>query len=128
MFCSKCGNRLAAGIAFCQSCGTPVSGAAPAAIPPPGTPALAGPAGQVGISPHWLPAPSRTYAGFWLRFLAHLIDGLITFVVFCALLVPLAMATGLGAALRNIHPGEEPDPAIIFAIISSLWIFILGGL
>ena len=132
MFCSKCGNQLAAGIALCQNCGTPVSGAAPvAAIPSPGvagTPALAGPAGRIAVSPHWLPAPSRAYAGFWLRFLAHLIDGLITGLVFCALLIPLALMTGLGATLRNIHPGEQPDPAIIFAIISSLWIFFLGGL
>ena len=132
MFCSKCGNHLAAGIAFCQNCGTPVSGAPPvAAIPSsavPGTPALAGPAGQIAVSPHWLPTPSRTYAGFWLRFVAHLVDGLITGLVLCALLIPLAMMSGLGAALRNIHPGQEPDPQIILAFVSSLWIFILGGL
>jgi len=131
MFCSKCGTNLAAGIAYCQNCGTPVSGAAPAAIPSaglPGAPALAGPAGQIAVSPHWLPAPSRTYAGFWLRFVAYLIDGALTGLVLCALVIPLGMATGLGTAFRNIHPGHEPDPAIVFAFISALWIFILGGI
>jgi uncharacterized RDD family membrane protein YckC len=132
MFCSKCGNNLVAGTTFCQNCGTPVSGAAPvAAIPAsgmPSAPALAGPAGHIGVSPHWLPTPSRTYAGFWLRFVAHLVDGAITGLVLCALLIPVAMMTGLGTALQNLHPGREPDPAIIFAFISSLWIFILGGL
>jgi len=131
MFCSKCGNRLVTGTAFCQNCGTPVSAAPVAAISSPGVsgaPALAGPAGQIAVSPHWLPIPSRTHAGFWLRFVAYLIDGTITGLVFCALLIPLAMMSGLGAALRNIHPGEEPNLAVVFAFLSSLWIFILGGL
>jgi uncharacterized RDD family membrane protein YckC len=129
MFCSKCGSTLAGGTAFCQNCGAPVSGAAPvAAIPSPDVPALIGQPGHGAVSPHWLPAPTRTYAGFWLRVAAHLIDGMITGVVLCALLIPLALATGLGGALRNIHPGEEPDPAIILAFISSLWILILGGI
>ena len=130
MYCSKCGNTLAAGTAFCQACGTPVSSAA-SAIPVAGAsaaPALAGGVPQAGVSPHWLPTPTRVYAGFWLRVLAHLIDGAITGAVLCALLIPLALATGVGGALRNIHPGEEPDPAIIFAFISSLWILILAGI
>lgn len=128
MYCSKCGNTLAAGTAFCQSCGTPVSGAAPAAAIPapggPGVPALTG-TPQAGVSPHWLPTPTRTYAGFWLRFVAHLVDGVIISVVLCALLVPLALLTGVGGALRGLHPGQEPDPAFIFAFISSIWILIL---
>jgi len=127
MFCSKCGNTLVTGNAYCQSCGTPVSGAA-AAIPPSGVPGAASLPGPVAVSPHWLPTPTRSYAGFWLRFVAHLIDGLITGLVLCALLIPLALATGLGSALRKIPPGAEPDPAIIFAFVSSLWLLILGGI
>jgi uncharacterized RDD family membrane protein YckC len=129
MYCSKCGNALAAGTAFCQACGTPVASAT-SAIPAQGAsvPALAANVPQTGVSPHWLPTPTRAYAGFWLRVLAHLIDGAITGAVLCALLIPLALATGVGSALRNIHPGEEPDPAIIFAFISSLWILILAGI
>jgi len=130
MYCSKCGNTLAAGTAFCQACGTPVSSAASAIPGPDGStvPTLAGSIPQAGVSPHWLPTPTRAYAGFWLRVLAHLIDGSITGAVLCALLIPLALATGVGSALRNIHPGEEVDPAIIFAFISSLWILILAGI
>jgi uncharacterized RDD family membrane protein YckC len=129
MYCSKCGNTLAAGTAFCQACGTPVS-AAPA-FPAPGgsvAPAIAGGIAQTGVSPHWLPTPTRAFAGFWLRLLAHLIDGAITGAVLCALLIPLALATGLGGALKRIHPGEPPDPAIIFAFISSLWMLILASI
>src|ERR1700758_3382144 len=129
MYCSKCGNLLAAGNAFCQVCGTPVSTVAPAAAipapsqpPTPGVPASPAfgattPAlpGQAAVSPHWLPTPARTYAGFWLRLVAHLIDDMIIGVVLLALLVPLAAMTGLGATLRGFHPDQEPDPALIVA-------------
>jgi len=127
MFCSKCGNVLAAGMSFCQNCGAPVSAAALPAADIPGA-AFAAPLVPAGVSPHWLPTPTRTYAGFWLRFVAHLIDGLVTGAVLCALLVPLFFLTGLGDALRGLHPGQEPNPAIIFAFISSIWIFILIGI
>jgi len=127
MFCSKCGNALAAGTSLCQNCGTPVSVVALPAADIPGA-AFAAPLAPAGVSPHWLPTPTRTYAGFWLRFVAHLIDGLLTGAVLCALLVPLVFLTGLGDALRGLHPGQEPDPAIIFAFISSIWIFILIGI
>ena len=132
MYCSKCGTLLTAGTAFCQVCGTPVSTVAPAIPPPSGVPAAPAYAsgipsapGQPAVSPHWLPTPARTYAGFWLRLIAHLIDGLIIGVVLMALLVPLAAMTGLGATLRGFHPGQEPDPALIVAFISSIWILIL---
>ena len=127
MFCSKCGNALAAGTSFCQNCGTPVSVVALPAADIPGA-AFAAPLAPAGVSPHWLPTPTRTYAGFWLRFVAHLIDGLVTGVVLCALLVPLVFLTGLGDALRGLHPGQEPNPAIIFAFVSSIWIFVLIGI
>ena len=131
MYCSKCGNTLAAGTAFCQSCGTPVSmSTGAAAIPAPGGPGVPSLAGvpQAGVSPHWLPTPARSYAGFWLRVVAYLIDSLITSTVLCALLIPIALATGVGGALQGLHPGREPDPALIFAFISSLWILILAGI
>lgn len=128
MFCSKCGNPLAAGTAFCQVCGTPAS--APVAIPASGisgSSAWAGTASQVAVSPHWLPTPTRSYAGFWLRLVAHLIDGLIIGMVVMALVVPIALLTGLGGALRGFHPDREPDPAMIIAFISSIWVLILIG-
>jgi len=81
----------------------------------------------VAVSPHWLPTPTRSYAGFWLRLVAHLIDGLIIGVVVMALVVPIALLTGLGGALRGFHPDREPDPAMIIAFISSIWMLILIG-
>ena len=133
MFCSKCGNALAAGSTFCQNCGTPVaSPVAPVAGVPanpafaaPFTPPVAAPGAPGTVSPHWLPAP--TYAGFWLRFVAVILDGLILGVVTSALSFPIIGLTGLGAAIRGIHPGREPDPAFIAAILAAVPLLIAVG-
>jgi len=129
MFCSKCGTPLPAGTTFCQNCGTPVSASAGTpAISAPAAPvpsAYAAPAAPGTVSPHWLPSPARTYAGFWLRVVAHLIDGLLIGVVMMALLIPLAVMTGVGAGLRRFHPNDPPDPAMVMAFIGSLWLLIL---
>jgi uncharacterized RDD family membrane protein YckC len=42
------------------------------------------------------------YAGFWLRFVAYLIDGIISCFAFVILLIPLFVLTGAGAALGKI--------------------------
>lgn len=123
MFCSKCGNRLAGGGAFCQVCGTAAPTAAsavPTGVPAAtSAPAYAGvTATGTGVSPHWRPGP--TYAGFWLRFVAAILDSLIIGVIASALSLPLLGLTGLGAALHNIHPGQEPDPALIAAILAAV--------
>ena len=127
MFCSKCGNGLAAGSTFCQTCGTPVPATtfAPtaeiplaAAAPAYGTVT----ARQSNVSPHWLPA--ATYAGFWLRFVALILDGLIMSVISAALYLPLVGLTGIGAAIRNIHRGPEPDPALLAAIFAAIPLLI----
>lgn len=126
MFCSKCGNRLAEGSAFCQVCGA----AAPAAVAGapvgvvPATPAYAAPAGQVAVSPHWLPTPTRTYAGFWLRFVAAIIDSVIVGAVSGALFFPLMALTGLGTVFNGIKEHGQPDPAAIIAMLSSMPLLI----
>jgi uncharacterized RDD family membrane protein YckC len=55
------------------------------------------------------------YAGFWLRFVAYIIDGFISSLVFLILLVPLFILTGAGAALGRITSGEDiSDNAAVF--------------
>ena len=128
MFCSKCGNTLAPNTAFCQSCGAPVqasstitpgASASPAFYPAPALPGTA----EGAVSPHWLPT-SRTYAGFWLRVVAYLLDRLIVGIVVGALIVPIILLTGIGAALKGFHPDAPPDPALIAAFISSIALLI----
>jgi uncharacterized RDD family membrane protein YckC len=47
------------------------------------------------------------YAGFWLRFVAFLIDGVVALVAFVILLIPLFILTGAGAALSRIGSDED---------------------
>jgi len=130
MFCSKCGSALAANTAFCQVCGTAVQ---PALAPAPAAAAVPAPASaaSAAVSPHWLPPPTRTYAGFWLRFVAYLIDGLLLSTALMAIGIPLGVMSGLGGFLRSIRPGHPPDADFVAALVSSvaLWIVIgfLGG-
>ena len=125
MYCSKCGAVLAADAAFCVSCGIPVVRGA-----------LAGAAGlpvpaNVGVA-GFSTTRSVTYAGFWLRFVAHLIDGLILGVGVFALVIPLIFLTGLAATFeslpRRIEGMEgQPNPALIGAILSLVFLFVMVG-
>jgi len=127
VYCSKCGVNLAAGVAFCGSCGTPT-----------GTPAtvIARPAassGYVGGSsraPYADPAGlavSRgfSYAGFWLRVVAALIDGVIMGIAAGVLFVPLFILTGAGAHIDGLaeRHGRPPDPAIIVGLVGMILVF-----
>lgn len=121
MFCSKCGAALAADSGFCQTCGTPVARPAFA-----GTPAA-------GVSPHAgvgaiAYATNVIYAGFWLRFVACLVDGLIVGIAFMALFIPLFFLMGGVAMLESLprHGGEQWEPAQIAAFV--MWILMLIGL
>ncbi len=64
------------------------------------------------------------YAGFWLRFVAYLIDGAIMLAGFGLILVPLLVLTGLGSALGRIRPDEEPGDAGVFLILLVVFGFI----
>ena len=120
MFCSKCGAALAADTTFCQSCGNPVvrsSFAPPAAV-------AVSPHAGVGAIAY---ATNVTYAGFWLRLVAHLVDGVIVGAAMLILVVPLFFLMG-GVALFSSFPrevGEHPDPAQIGALLSL--VFVLAG-
>ncbi|HSK42315.1 MAG TPA: zinc ribbon domain-containing protein, partial [Candidatus Binatia bacterium] len=69
IFCSKCGAQNSPTAQFCQSCGfTLASGLAPNQA--------AAPARAFAAAPPvaYVAAPASPYGGFWIRFLAHLID------------------------------------------------------
>ena len=55
------------------------------------------------------------YAGFWLRLVAYIIDGVISCLAFVVLLIPLFVLTGAGAALgRIISEGDVGDDVSAF--------------
>lgn len=95
MFCSRCGAQVDDQAAFCDRCGAALQGTPPG-MPP--APAWGAPA---------FPAAVR-YAGFWRRFAAALIDGLIFGAVSTALEFVLVAAGVLDpeAALADIESAE----------------------
>lgn len=86
MFCQACGHQNASGTNFCGKCGAPLS-----LYVPPRAELLA----VEGVP---------GYAGFWKRFLAIMIDGLIMMVI----------AGLLGAVWGGVH-GAFNNPVVLFS-------------
>jgi uncharacterized RDD family membrane protein YckC len=114
MFCSKCGANVADGAAFCAACGqsVPGVGVVPAAT---------------YVNTGVVARPQVVYAGFWLRFVAVIIDGIVTGAVGAIVWIPLMGAMGLSGLLRG---GYGPDggamrPADMLPVMSVVFRFIL---
>jgi uncharacterized RDD family membrane protein YckC len=133
MFCSKCGTRLEPGAGFCTACGAAVTGPlppatfSPAAIPP----ANLSPAVAAGAPPAYAGYPAAValpspYAGFWLRFVAYLIDAIVLSVVYGVLfLIGIAMVgvESLQSMARGMENGDAaPSAAFIMMMISVLFL------
>jgi uncharacterized RDD family membrane protein YckC len=127
MFCSKCGATLAEGTIFCTSCGQPASGPprAPVAATPPPQPAWQA-AAPVAAAP--LARAPVTYAGFWLRFVAFIIDAIIVDI---ALGIPIAIIFGaMGISLTSMSRPEEMVGAffgVFFLVemiaVAGIWLY-----
>jgi uncharacterized RDD family membrane protein YckC len=94
MFCTKCGANLTESAAFCGACGAPVADVSVARAAAPV--AIAAPPAYVAA----VAAPSVAYAGFWLRFVAAIIDGFVIgiptapiFLILFASVIPTLMHT-----------------------------------
>ena len=107
MFCSRCGLRVDEGNRFCQGCGQEVGAAVLAA---PASPAMVAgtTAASTGVS---LPLP---YGGFWERFGAYLIDGLILGIPFGAVVFVLIVTFG-GFGVLLHRRAADPDAAMAAA-------------
>ena len=128
MYCSKCGASLTPDVAFCGSCGAPVGRAvapAPALPLPPAYPAV--PARTPYADPAGLAVSKNfVYAGFWLRFVACLIDRVIIGFAILLLFVPLLFLTGLTANLHSFaYRHGQADPAILGGLIAVFLLFVM---
>jgi uncharacterized RDD family membrane protein YckC len=107
LFCSQCGSQNAASATFCQKCGAnlgPSLSAAPVTYP--------------------RAVSSAGYGGFWIRFLALIVDGIIVRVA----VFPFAAVLGLmGLRHRAFFIGGRLDehdiPAMVGAALATFWIF-----
>lgn len=131
MFCSNCGRAVPESAGFCPQCGKP-TGAGPAEAAPRPTASAASPpfgappAYAVASAAPAVPAPRIFYAGFWLRFVAYLIDSVILSIACGILVVILIFATGLGAMLRNLPDNPSPDEIFAGAVLFFIFLFIAG--
>jgi len=110
VYCSKCGALMADGTVFCSACGQAFSTAVSPARPV---------NAQVVAA-----APRVEYGGFWLRFLAYLIDGAVITLGIFVVGIPLVFLTGLGTFLSEIHPDEDFNDAGFWLIMGVIFLFV----
>ncbi len=135
MYCSKCGAAIAQGAVFCSSCGQPVNPPFATApnVPISGTPVPPIPGAYAAVLPAPL-FPRSAYAGFWLRVVAHLIDGLLAGIAFAAVFLAGIAVVGIGYFRDLIRETNNPEDiftpgliAIIFLLcaisIVMMWIY-----
>ncbi len=115
MYCSKCGAQMADGAIFCSNCGQAFSVAAAPARPIGNTPAVA--------------AVARVeYGGFWLRFVAYVIDSVVMTAGLVLVLIPVIFLTGLGTLLSQVHPEEDLGDTGFFLLIGLIFLVVTAGL
>jgi uncharacterized RDD family membrane protein YckC len=102
MYCSRCGAAQVDNAAFCGACGQPLGAALRSTTAIVTAPPLAQPLGSpAAIAPVYSP-----YAGFWLRFVAYVIDALMCGLVVGLFVLILVVVIGVGTLRR---PGEFSD-------------------
>jgi uncharacterized RDD family membrane protein YckC len=137
MHCSKCGALATQGAAFCGSCGQPIVGYS---VAPPTAATYEGGAAAT-IPATTLSGGHREFAGFWLRFVAYVIDGLISCVVLGIVVALVIGFIGFGTLReqfqqmdRGVDPSNPVFPAmlvitiftfVIFALVAS-WLYYAG--
>ena len=124
MHCSSCGAATADGSAFCGSCGRPIIGYSVAQASTTAPP--------VGAAPEVAAAATRTYAGFWLRFVASVIDGLIVsaaVIVVAAIAIGFLGTEGIREALDQTGRGmNQPNPVFPWGLVVAILVLMIVSL
>jgi len=111
MFCSKCGKAVDPGSTFCAACGQAVEFKA-GALPTTYTGATPAASAVGGVT---------DYAGFWLRFVAYVIDSVILGIPVCAIVLIILVLTGALGAMHNMDVSDPPH-----AVVGLLGMGIIG--
>jgi uncharacterized RDD family membrane protein YckC len=127
MFCPRCGSAVPEGATYCPRCGAPQAAAAaptPAPAPDPAPPVAAAGAwpAPAAAAPSWSAAPGTpvmvvpavTYAGFWRRFWALVIDSILISMV----TVPMQMMVGIPWAF-SMRQMSDFDPDRLMSMIGA---------
>jgi uncharacterized RDD family membrane protein YckC len=123
---------MVAGALYCSNCGQAFTvAAAPSRAPMASASAAASMGGGTAAIPvyaEYAAVPRVEYAGFWLRFLALLIDNVVLGLGFVLVLIPLIFLTGLHELLGQFHPDEELNDAGIFALMGFVFLLATASL
>jgi uncharacterized RDD family membrane protein YckC len=126
VYCSKCGGVMADAATSCSNCGQAFAVVAAPQRAPMMSASVAAPiAGGVAAVPVYAGSaavPRVEYAGFWLRFLAFLIDNAVMGIGFVLILIPLIFLTGLGGFIGEIHPNEDMNDIGVFMLFALLFL------
>jgi uncharacterized RDD family membrane protein YckC len=108
MICASCGATAREGSAFCGSCGRPIIGYSVGQ----GSMAVAG-GGSIAAGMPMAVSTGDTgnYAGFWLRFVAVIIDGLVLAIP-CWIIGAMVLASAFPVLARS-----QNNPGLAFAVI-----------
>jgi uncharacterized RDD family membrane protein YckC len=113
IYCSRCGQPSAPGAPFCAQCGGDLRGGQ-AAVPM-----------APGAAPAYYASAER-YGGFWVRFIAIVIDWVVVNVVVWPVLLLFGLAVGLaGSVTRLPNPGIAMVRAFTFLGFTTIvnWLY-----
>ena len=115
IYCSQCGAQNGANAKFCQRCGAPVPRVG-----------VSSPQSSAAVGyPAAVPSYSAAYGGFWVRFVAVLIDA----VVLSAALIParivFAGIFGLGAFHGRLDRGDLRE--LLFVVLPAMQLLFVGA-
>jgi uncharacterized RDD family membrane protein YckC len=111
IFCSQCGRHNSATAQFCSNCGAALAASVASSLSG-ATFATTTPSPYIATGPSALVhSQSSGYGGFWVRFIAAIIDG----IVVQAVVMPVAFVVGLviGVAGAALNSGQGPNMAAI---------------
>lgn len=117
MYCSKCGAEVKEDASFCGACGSQV-------VAPPTAPRVAAPSYAPPVQPIWTTQEEVDYAGFWLRLVAYIIDGILVGVVFGVLALFSLVFVGLGSLRALMTDFNTPDAVLPAGLV--LMLIIVG--
>ena len=125
VFCSKCGIQNQSSSQVCQKCGAALwpRDAAPQPLQPAPLPHAAQP--SYGQPMAYAPSSSSPYGGFWIRFLAHLIDHIVLNVA-AAPFVFLAVLPVLGRFIHE-HRDHALTPEMVFSLLATMSVALCVG-
>ena len=112
MYCSVCGAQVQETAKFCPNCGRGTSPASPAAY-----------AAQPGTGGFLFAGPR--YGGFWLRFVAYLLDDLILGIPLAVIMIVLFLGLG-GVAWVHAHIPANIDPEEMNAHFMDIFGALMG--